>query len=329
MRVVNNDSFLKGFKSMWRYEQLKYSKENLPYKFLAIILIYVLLTIIPYIFQNYVWILFSILPKQVMICLSLFFLHIVFHSSANFIYFYLYKAKIPFFEQFRINQDKFWPWEKNPESWAKIYKKTMKMLFVQQYILFPLTTVPFVFLHCKTRVDLETFPTKWEMIGQLILLMLCDDFYNYWVHRLFHYKWLYTLIHKKHHEYIIPISISAEYAHPIEVVFLNLAAPMIGVLILGDKLHFMTLVLWTMIKSVEPVIVHAGYDFPWDFTKILPFSSPAAFHDYHHTHNIGNFSSFFTFWDIMLSSGIFFVDYLDQREMKKKNVKEKNLLKKE
>ena len=152
--------------------------------------------------------------------------------------------------------------------------------------------------------------------------MLCDDFYNYWVHRLFHYKYFYKWIHKKHHEYVIPISISAEYAHPIEVVFLNLAAPMIGVLILGDKMHFMTLILWTMLKSVEPAIVHSGYEFPWDFTKILPFSSPAVFHDYHHTHNLGNFSSFFTFWDIMLSSGIFFVDYLEKKEEKKMKLKE-------
>jgi len=324
MRVVNNDSFLQGFRSIWSYEQIKYSKANLPYKCLAILLIYLFLTLIPWIWRHYLWFLFDIFPKTLVMCLSLFLLHVIFHSSANFIYFYLYKAKIPFFEQFRINHDKLWPWEKNPENWIKVYKKTMKMLFVQQYILFPLTTVPFVFSNfCKARIDLESFPTKTEIIGQLIILMLCDDFYNYWIHRLFHFKFFYTWIHKQHHEYIIPISISAEYAHPIEVIFLNLAAPMIGVVILGDKMHFMTLVIWTMIKSVEPVIVHAGYDFPWDFTKILPFSAPASFHDYHHTHNIGNFSSFFTFWDIMLSSGIFFVDYLEKRDEKKRKVKGK------
>lgn len=321
MRVVNNDSFSKGWEYMLRYEKLKYSKKNIPYKILSLIIIYILLTLIPLFWKNYLWSFLEILPKQIVISLSLFFIHIIFHSLTNFVFFFFYKHKIPFFEQFRVN-DKPWPWEKNEESWLLVYKKTLKMLFFQQYILFPLSIFPFIYFVCKIRVNLESFPLMSEMVFQIIFLMICDDFYNYWVHRLFHYKFLYKWIHKQHHEYVIPISISAEYAHPIEVIFLNLSAPMLGVLLLGSRMHFMTLIIWTMIKSVEPVIVHSGYDFPWDITKILPFSAPAAFHDFHHTHNIGNFSSFFTFWDIMLSSGIFYVDYLEKRVEKIGKVKD-------
>lgn len=321
MRVENNDSFIKGWDYLLRYEKIKYSKKNIPYKILALFLIYIFLTIVPYFWKTIIWPIFNILPKNVIISFSLFFCHTIFHSLANFLFFVLYKYKIPFFEQFRVN-DKPWPWEKNGENWLIVYQKTMKMLFIQQYILFPITTFPFIFVFCKCRTSLETFPSISDMIVQIIFLMICDDFYNFWVHRLFHYKYFYQKIHKKHHEYVIPVSISAEYAHPIEVIFLNLTAPIIGVILLGDKLHFMTLIIWVMIKSVEPVIVHSGYDFPFDFTKILPFSTPAAFHDFHHTHNIGNFSSFFSFWDIMLGSGGCFVDYLEKREEKIKNFHE-------
>ena len=34
--------------------------------------------------------------------------------------------------------------------------------------------------------------------------------------RFFHLPWIYKYIHKKHHEWIAPISLAASYAHPVE-----------------------------------------------------------------------------------------------------------------
>ena len=155
---------------------------------------------------------------------------------------------------------------------------------------------------------MQSYPGFYEIMRHTIFLMFVDDFYNYWVHRMFHsVSFLYSKVHKRHHEYIIPISISAEYAHPIEYIFLNVSAPFLGVYLLGGRCHLVTVILFLILKSLEPIEVHSGYEFPWSPFKFIPFSTPAGWHDYHHTHNVGNFSSFFTFWDILLGSDLSFI----------------------
>ena len=39
----------------------------------------------------------------------------------------------------------------------------------------------------------------------------------YWAHRYFHEnKWLYTSVHKKHHEFKYVVGVATEYCHPAE-----------------------------------------------------------------------------------------------------------------
>jgi sterol desaturase/sphingolipid hydroxylase (fatty acid hydroxylase superfamily) len=52
--------------------------------------------------------------------------------------------------------------------------------------------------------------------------MIVEDFFFYWGHRILHLKSLYPYIHKLHHEYNYPISISAENAHWVEFIIANL-----------------------------------------------------------------------------------------------------------
>ena len=58
-----------------------------------------------------------------------------------------------------------------------------------------------------------------------------EDFYFYWIHRLLHHKTLYKYIHKIHHEFAAPFGMTAEYAHPVEVVFLGIGT-MLGPILL-------------------------------------------------------------------------------------------------
>lgn len=52
----------------------------------------------------------------------------------------------------------------------------------------------------------------------------------------------------------------------------------------------------------ESIDGHCGYDFSWSPYRLLPFSCSAESHSYHHSHNIGNFASFFTYWDTIMGS---------------------------
>ena len=72
--------------------------------------------------------------------------------------------------------------------------------------------------------------------------------------------------------------------------------------------------LFTLMKAVQPVDVHSGYDFPWNPWNCLPLTAPASHHDFHHTHNIGNYSSFFTIFDFLFGSYKQFLKHSEEIE---------------
>jgi len=73
-------------------------------------------------------------------------------------------------------------------------------------------------------------------------------------------------------------------------------------MLLGPKCHTLTVLFWAFWRTAEGMEGHSGYDFSWSPFRLIPFSASAAYHDFHHTTNVGNYSSFFTFWDNVLGT---------------------------
>lgn len=144
--------------------------------------------------------------------------------------------------------------------------------------------------------------------------MLCDDFFFYLTHRTLHLPRIYPHIHKIHHEHKVTICIAAQYAHPIEFIFGNCLTIATGPFILGKRMHLVTLLTWYAIRGVESVEGHSGYEFPWSPFRIVPFAVDDAYHAFHHSANIGNYSSFFTIWDTVWGSNKEYYTFLDQKE---------------
>lgn len=158
----------------------------------------------------------------------------------------------------------------------------------------------------------ELFPSYKTLIPQIIFFMIVEDTCFYWSHRLLHSSYLYSKIHKQHHEYINTIGIASEYSSPIDFVFTSVVTSGIGPLILNC--HIFTLYMWTFLRVLETIDGHSGYDFSWSPFRLLPFSGGANYHNFHHSHNISNYGSFFTYWDTICKTNMQYWRYLNKQE---------------
>eukprot|EP00761_Pharyngomonas_kirbyi_P012448 gb/GECH01012475.1/.p1 GENE.gb/GECH01012475.1/~~gb/GECH01012475.1/.p1 ORF type:complete len:264 (+),score=20.11 gb/GECH01012475.1/:1-792(+) len=212
------------------------------------------------------------------------------HESIYFgIYgFYFLADFIPSLRKYKIQEDKE---NTGPLQWKCLRVLLFNHLVIQMpMILFALES----FIRITGMTVTGPLPSAGSLVAQMMLYLVVEDFYFYWIHRLLHHGAWYKHVHKMHHEYAAPFGMAAEYAHPIETMFLGIGT------ILGPLLtcqHLFTLWLWLLVRLAETIEVHCGYDFPWSPNRFLPFYGGARFHDWHHERNVGNFASTFTVWD--------------------------------
>jgi methylsterol monooxygenase len=143
------------------------------------------------------------------------------------------------------------------------------------------------------------FPTLREMIPQIALFFIFEDFYHYLAHQGLHYGPLYKHIHKIHHKHSAPFGLAAEYAHPAEVMILGIGT--IGGPLLycffTQNLHMVTVLIWITLRLLQTIDAHSGYDFPWSLQHIIPFWSGADHHDFHHMAFTNNYATSFRWCD--------------------------------
>ena len=130
----------------------------------------------------------------------------------------------------------------------------------------------------------------------LLVCVLIDDTWFYWSHRLLHTKLLYKAIHKQHHKFRVTVGIAAEYAHPVEGIISNAASTIVGPLLLGS--HVSVVWLYTFLKLHQTIEAHSGYIVPYPYSvwSLLDVMDNGR-HEFHHSHNVGNYGGMFFFWD--------------------------------
>ena len=157
------------------------------------------------------------------------------------------------------------------------------------------------------QMALDQMPGIVTLLFQLVLAYAVTDCLFYWGHRLLHVGPFYRYIHKQHHKFYVSIGFAAEYAHPIELLFSNVvpvcAAPILF------KYHYFTFCLWLMIAMMGTVSGHSGIT--------SPFAKEDGFHDFHHSHNVGNFGSM-PYWDRLCGTDGAWREYKVKREQNKK-----------
>lgn len=195
----------------------------------------------------------------------------------NGFFFSLYYLEIPFFEQFKVQKDKPWPWHKEPERWRWILVRAFQRAFFNStgMIQFGLAVLCYFYnwqVPWTFRIDVtkDELPTIKEILPQIYFLVFCEDFCFYWSHRLLHHKSIYKYIHKAHHEINHIVSVAALSCHPLEFLICDLWAPFSGIILLGSKCHAMTIILYHAWRMFEGHEIHCGYDFPWSVFRLVP-----------------------------------------------------------
>jgi methylsterol monooxygenase len=204
---------------------------------------------------------------------------------------------IPFFDQWKIQQG-FYPSK-------RLVKEVIIQVLANHFITSPLFAYFVLFplaqsLNMPLAGPLPSWP---RILLELVVFALVNDFLFYWAHRTLHSSnWLYKNIHAQHHRFTAPISWAAEFAHPVEGLLANTIPTLAGCYIMRSHLAVCT--LWMLIRMWETLDAHGGFDFPFS-----PFRLGSSFmlgpdgHDWHHSHNRGNYGVF-KFWDWLCGTDV-------------------------
>lgn len=164
----------------------------------------------------------------------------------------------------------------------------------------------------------ESISSSWlSLVASIVFSMLVDDALFYWSHRFLHEnKSLYRKIHKQHHEFRYSVALGTEYAHVLEDVFSNTLPTVAGALILGNNatlaVGYMGMKLWQSIDG------HSGFLLPFPLSPwncaIVGMDCSMA-HDFHHSHNKGNYGGYFIWWDRLCGTDKAYRAYREKRSL--------------
>ena len=146
----------------------------------------------------------------------------------------------------------------------------------------------------------------WFGLGGFFVLLLIDDTWFYWCHRLLHHPAVFRHVHAEHHKSIDVNPFSSLSFHFLEAVLLTcwiipvafvfpVYAPVLGLV-----------QLWGLLENLKS---HLGYElYPAGLNRSwLRFLTSSTHHNLHHRRFNGNYGVHFRVWDRLL--GTEFPDY--------------------
>jgi sterol desaturase/sphingolipid hydroxylase (fatty acid hydroxylase superfamily) len=231
----------------------------------------------------------------------------------NILFGLFYYLRLPLIERFKDNELP-WPWEGNPDYWRQIRRAILLNLFNHIVMGGVLGFFSFKNKFLTFRVELSEIPSFPVCLAQICFFALSDDLLFYFGHRFLHTPTMYRLIHKIHHEFYSPISLTGEFAHPLEYLIGNVIPTTSGFLFLMGRAHLLPAVIFLNLRVIETIEAHCGYDFPLSITKLLPLACSSKYHNYHHLKNIGNYCSNFIIWDSIFGTNSVYYQDIEEQE---------------
>ena len=132
--------------------------------------------------------------------------------------------------------------------------------------------------HRRVDTEWETLFTKTNAF-KLCLCPYISDVVFYITHRICHVGFLYTSVHKTHHEWVVPCALAASYTTIYEFVFCNLPVFLLPPLIVN--INWYGAQAWFIFATAHVINDHSGY----------VFLKNSIHHADHHKYGKFNFAS--------------------------------------
>ncbi len=142
----------------------------------------------------------------------------------------------------------------------------------------------------------------WYLVASYAIVLLLQDTYFYFTHRLFHHRLLFSWFHKGHHHSRYPTPLTS-FAFDLPEAIVQSFFLIIIVLVI--PLHFVTLLAILMTMTIWSVVNHLGLDrLPVNFPHhwLGKYFIGPAHHSLHHLKYSFNYGLYFTFWDKVLGT---------------------------
>jgi len=228
--------------------------------------------------------------------------HVIMFWGLNFLLFICYKFNL--FPERRI-QGAVLPSD-------ELRNAALRNCVLNHFLIQPIATYFAYPLFVRFGVSVRGPIPHWTIfVRDFAVSIFFNDTLFYWAHRGLHHKSIYKYIHKQHHMFKVNIGVAAEYAHPVEDVIANLIPTLFGCVFMGS--HAIVLWSWLVLRLMETIDAHSGYDFSFSPFSLLPFQGGARRHDFHHSRNVGCYGSFMIFWDWICGTDAAFLEFEAKR----------------
>jgi len=222
---------------------------------------------------------------------------------------------IPAMQKYKIQKNR-------PETFDLQWKCFKLIMYNHFCIQFPLIFGTYSFTKIMNiPYGYDEMPHWYVLAAQCFACAVVEDTWHYFFHRALHHPKYYKYVHKIHHHFNAPFSMTAEYAHPAETMILG-AGFFIALLMFCN--HVVLLWAWVTVRLLETCDVHSGYYMSWNPLHLIPFYGGSKFHDFHHMNTIGNYGSTFTWWDKILGTDKNFVKHQEQQKLQEQHDLKKN-----
>lgn len=154
--------------------------------------------------------------------------------------------------------------------------------------------------YSKIYTDVTAHNTFWS-VGGFFILLLIDDTWFYWCHRLLHHPKLFRHVHLEHHKSIDVNPFTSLSFHFLEPFLLSFWIFPVAFLIPVYAPVLLLIQLWGLLDNIKS---HLGYElYPAGFNNSpLRFFTSSTYHNMHHRKFKGNYGVHFRFWDKLLGT---------------------------